>query len=84
MRGALGDGADESIDRISKKPGNLKPRIKHVSQDIVLSRWTVLDEGARAQVQGILRSIEMPVLARHTSEQKKIEAQGTIGSLTRT
>jgi hypothetical protein len=44
----------------------------------------VLDEDAEAKVNAILRSIEMPVLARHISEWKKIEAQRTLGSLIRT
>lgn len=72
------------IDRVSKRQRNLMPRIKHVSRDTILSRWTILDEDTQAKVQDVLRSVEMPVLARHISEQKKIKAQGAIGSLTQT
>ncbi len=73
-----------NIDRVCKSHGSLKPKIKHISRNTILSRWMVLDEDAEAKVNAILRSIEMPVLARHISEWKKIEAQRTLGSLIRT
>ena len=69
--------------RRAKQP-TLKPVVKHISQSTIRSRWTYLDEDAQAKVAGILRSIELPVLARYALEQKKIEAQLTIGSVIRT
>lgn len=62
----------------------LKPKIKHVSQSIIRSKWTVLDEVAQAKVVGLFCSVELPVLARYASDQKKIEAQAAIGSITQT
>lgn len=62
----------------------MKPIVKHISQSTIRSRWTSLDEDAQAKVASIFRSIELPVLARYASEQKKIEAQHTIGSVTAT
>lgn len=72
------------IPRRRVKQPVMKPIIKHVSQTTIRSRWTFLDEDAQAKVVNILRSIELPVLARYASEQKKIEAQLTIGSVTKT
>lgn len=62
----------------------MEPRIKYVSQDIICSKWATLDEDTQAKVETILHSAELPVLARHTSEKKKVEAQRALGSLTRT
>lgn len=68
----------------SKGAGSLKPRVKHVSQDIIRSKWTILDGDAQLKVDELLRSIELPVLARYSLEQRKIEAQTAVRSITRT
>ncbi len=76
--------SDKPLPRRRAKQPTLKPIVKHISQSTIRSRWTFLDEDAQAKVASIFRSIELPVLARYASEQKKIEAQLTIGSVTRT
>ena len=62
----------------------MKPTVKHISQTTIRSKWAALDEDTQAKVASIFRSIELPVLARYASEQKKIEAQLTLGSVTTT
>ncbi|CAF9927760.1 hypothetical protein IMSHALPRED_007302 [Imshaugia aleurites] len=68
----------------SKGAGSLKSRVKHVPQDIIRSKWTVLDRDAQAKVEGLLRSVEMPVLASYSSEQRKVEAQVALRFITGT
>lgn len=72
-----------SRNRVHKQP-ILKPRLKHISHNTIKKKWTVLDEHTQVKVAAIFRSIELPVLARHASEQKKIEAQAVLASVTRT
>ena len=59
-------------------------RVKHVSQEVIRSKWAVLGEDTRAQVEELLRSVELPVLAHYSSEQGKIEAQLALRSITET
>ena len=68
----------------SKGAGSLKSRVEHISQDIIRSKWTVLDGDAQAKVEELLRSVELPVLAKYSSEQRKIEAQVALRSITET
>lgn len=77
-------GSNKPLPRRRAKQPAMKPIVKHISQSTIRSRWTSLDEDAQAKVASIFRSIELPVLARYASEQKKIEAQHTIGSVTAT
>lgn len=56
--------------------------MKHVSQDIIRSKWTVLDADAQAKVEELLRSTELPILANYSSEQRKLEAQVALRSIT--
>lgn len=76
--------AKPSTDRVSKIYGSVKSRVKHVSQGAIRSKWRVLNRDTQAKVEDILLSVELPALARHTSEQRKIEAQRALGSITRT
>lgn len=69
---------------VSKGTGFLKPRVKHVSQDIIRSKWTILDGDAQAEIEELLRSVELPVLANYSSEQGKIRAQAALRSITGT
>lgn len=64
-----------------KGDGFMKSRVKHVSQNIIRSKWTVLDGDAQAKVEELLRSTELPVLASYSSEQRKIEAQIALRSI---
>ena len=68
----------------SKSVGSLEARVQHVSQDIIHSKWTVLDGDVQVKVDELLRSIALPVLARYSSEQRKIEAQVALRSITKT
>ena len=61
-----------------------KPKIKHISQNTIRSKWVFLDEDAQQKVESMFRAVELPVLAKHQSDHKKIEAQATIGSVTKT
>ena len=76
--------SNKPLPRRRAKQPTMKPIIKHISQSTIRSRWTYLDEDAQAKVANMFRSVELPVLARYASEKKKIEAQLTIGSVTKT
>ena len=56
----------------------------HVSQDIIRSKWTILNGDAQAKVEELLRSIDLPVLASYSLEQRKVEAQVALRSITGT
>ena len=62
---------------------SLKPTLKHVSQATIQSKWKILDDSAQAKVAEIFRSVGLPVLAKHTNETSKIEAQDAIVLMTR-
>ena len=70
-------------NRVHMQP-TLKPRVKHISHNTIKTKWKVLEEHTQVKVAAIFRSIELPVLARHASEQKKVEAQAILASVTRT
>lgn len=59
----------------------MKPKTKYISQAVVRSKWVILPEAAQLKAGEILHSIELPVLAKYTSDQKKIEAQRIVQSL---
>lgn len=65
----------------SKIPRSLKSLVKHVSQDIIHSKWSALDGDAQAKVEELLRSLELPVLSNYSSEQRKKEAQVALRSI---
>ena len=65
----------------AKSSESLRSRVKHVSQDIIHSKWTILGGDAQAKIEELLRSIELPVLAIYSSEQRKIEAQVALRSI---
>ncbi|MCJ1460769.1 hypothetical protein MMC28_011151 [Mycoblastus sanguinarius] len=76
------------VDKIRDLAGSetrvLQPEIKHISQDTIRSKWAVLNDHTQAKVEQLFQSVEQPVLARHTSGTRKIEAQVEIGFLTET
>ena len=73
--------AKENSDRMRSSLGPMKPRIKHVSQNTIRSKWTEPTENIQVKIGRILRSMDIPALARHTPEQKKIEAQRAMNAL---
>ena len=52
------------------------------SQNIMRSKWTTLNRDAQMKVEELLHSIELPVLATYSLEQRQVEAQLTLRSLT--
>lgn len=53
----------------------LKPRIRHIPQDVVASKWAPMSEKAREEVFNVLTVAERPVLMTFKREKQKAEAQ---------
>lgn len=62
---------------------SLQPRLKHISQATIQSKWKVLDAPTQAKVESLFQSVGLPVLARHTKQTGKVEAQDAIALVTR-
>ena len=62
----------------------MEPKTRHISQSIIRSKWTILSDDAQVKAEKIFHSVELPVLARFMTEQKKTEAQRTMKSLIQT
>lgn len=62
---------------------SLEPRIRHVSQHTVKTKWVTLPEPMQDKVLELFRSVERPVIMRHRDEKKRIEAQTAVGTVIR-
>lgn len=62
----------------------LEPQERYILQETIRSKWQVLSEPAQASIMQLFKSIEMPVLAIHQDERRRVEAQMALGSVIRT
>ncbi|MCJ1259402.1 hypothetical protein MMC24_007239 [Lignoscripta atroalba] len=62
----------------------LRPRLRHVQQDVIKTKWEVLPESVQERVREVFKSVERPVIYKHREERRKIEAQVAVGSIVRT
>ena len=61
----------------------LKPRVRHVSERTIKSKWTTLPESMQARIGDIFKSLEHPVIVRERNERKRIEAQAAVHAVVR-
>lgn len=78
------DDADEDRDNDSNKQyAYLKPRVRHISERTIKSKWTTLPEPVQQKVLEMFQSLERPVIVRQRDERKRIEAQTAVAALVR-
>ncbi|KAL9131192.1 MAG: hypothetical protein Q9217_000794 [Psora testacea] len=67
--------------RAKRNHKGLKAQVKHVMQKTIEMKWGRLDDIAQAAIRRLLSENELPVLARHASQQRKLEAQELLRSI---
>lgn len=67
----------------NKRFAYLKPRVRHVSERTIKSKWTTLPEPVQEKVRDMFKSLERPVIVRHRDERRRIEAQTAVGAVVR-
>ncbi|EEH23011.1 hypothetical protein PABG_05222 [Paracoccidioides brasiliensis Pb03] len=74
-----GDGADEQQEEHARKRfAILKPRIRHISERRIKTKWTTLPDSVQEKIKDLFQSIERPVITRHRDERKRIDAQAAV------
>jgi kinetochore protein Fta7 len=73
------DGA--AAHRDHKRFAYLKPRVRHIAERTIKSKWTTLPEPVQEKVREMFRSLERPVIVRHRDERKRVEAQAAVGAV---
>ncbi|KAF3482808.1 uncharacterized protein GIQ15_02132 [Arthroderma uncinatum] len=68
------------------KPNNppfaaLKPRIRHINEETIKSKWTTLSDSTQEKVKQLFLSVELPVITRHRDEKKRVEAQSALATV---
>ncbi|KAK2873746.1 hypothetical protein FQN49_002109 [Arthroderma sp. PD_2] len=68
------------------KPNNppftaLKPRIRHINEETIKSKWTTLPDTTQEKVKQLFLSVELPVITRHRDEKKRVEAQSALATV---
>lgn len=83
---SLEDDSDDNDARRThdhKRFAFLKPRVRHVAERTIKSKWTTLPEPVQEKVRDMFKSLERPVIVRHHDERKRIEAQTAVGAVVR-
>lgn len=75
------DTGSEEDPHPSKRFAALKPRVRHVTEHTIKSKWTTLPEPAQERVRELFRAVEMPVLTRQRDDRKRIETQTALGAV---
>ncbi|KAM5432115.1 hypothetical protein MferCBS31731_007616 [Microsporum ferrugineum] len=69
------------------KPNNhppfaaLKPRIRHINEETIKSKWTTLPDSTQEKVKQLFLSVELPVITRNRDEKKRVEAQSALATV---
>lgn len=59
----------------------LKPRIRHVSEQTIKSKWTTLPDSTQEKIKELFLSVELPVITRQRDEKKRNEAQSALATV---
>jgi kinetochore protein Fta7 len=70
-------------ERQPKRFAMLKPRIRHIAEHTIKTKWVTLPESAQNKVDELFHSIERPVITRHRDEKKRIEVQTALAAVRR-
>ncbi|EEQ31445.1 conserved hypothetical protein [Microsporum canis CBS 113480] len=69
------------------KPNNhppfaaLQPRIRHINEETIKSKWTTLPDSTQEKVKQLFLSVELPVITRNRDEKKRVEAQSALATV---
>ena len=77
------DISAKKAERGVKRFAMLKPRIRHIAEHTVKTKWVTLPESAQRKVDELFHSIERPVITSHRDERKRIEAQSALATVRR-
>ena len=69
--------------REAKKFAMLKPRIRHIAEHTIKTKWITLPESAQKKVDELFHAVERPVITRHRDERKRIEVQTALATVRR-
>lgn len=78
-----GDTDNQDDDNVHKHYAYLKPHVRRIPEKTIKSKWTTLPEPVQDRVRELFHSLERPVIVRHQSERKRIEAQGAVQAVVR-
>ena len=73
---------DESNTR-NKRFTYLKPRVRHIPERTIKSKWSTLPESSQEKVRDMFRSLERPVIVRQRNERKRVDAQAAVQAVVR-
>lgn len=59
----------------------LKPRIRHISEQTIKSKWTTLPESTQGKIKELFLSVELPVITRQRDEKKRTEVQSALATV---
>ena len=76
--------ADNESQGRSKKFAILRPRLRHVPQEVVRSRWDVAPQSVQDRIREVLKLIEKPVNMGQGSGWMGTAAQNAASSVLRT
>lgn len=68
----------------SRRIARLKPRIRHISQEVLQTKWDPISDAPRGDILELLKAVGKPVIAGATSEKTRPAVQDTVGSLLKT
>lgn len=69
------DGDKPSDSRACRRFQYLKPRTRHISQDLIQTRWGPLPAPAQQQVRELLKAAKRPVFLSRHEERRRREAE---------
>lgn len=76
--------ADNEPQGRTKKFAILKPRVRHVPQEVVRLRWTVVPQAVQDSIRELLKLIEKPVIVGQGNGRTGTAALVAVSSVLRT
>lgn len=70
-------------ERPPKRFAMLKPRIRHIAEHTIKTKWITLPESAQNKVNELFHSVERPIISRYRDERKRIEVQTALAVVRR-
>lgn len=70
--------ANTKRSKPNNAPFTLKPRIRHINEETIKSKWTTLPDSTQEKVKLLFQSVELPVITRNRDEKKRVEAQSAL------
>ena len=67
--------------RPGKRYAKLRPRVRHIAEHTIKTKWTTLPESTQEKVKELFCAIERPVISKHRDERMRIEAQVAVAAV---